>query len=175
MQLADFPAFEQAFARLCAAFDTPPTQARKDAYWQAFRKVSPAEFLRIVDSALTDSTFESMPTVGSLREVQRRRESAPIAREPDSGPSIQAQLCEYVMLTHPELADAGNVNPDRARQRALPWTYLYREWRENGKRFAECVGVAIPAGLFCEGFRVMVADMLADTERHAYALKKLSR
>lgn len=135
MQESDAIGFERAFRRLCAGFDSPPTEARKDAYWRAFRKLQLLEFTGLVDTALVESTFASMPTVGALRELHRKVQPDNGAASANDGPSVQAQLCEYVArrLSHLHKTTAY----------ALPWTYVYREWNADGKHCAECTGVIV--------------------------------
>lgn len=133
MQESDAIGFERAFRRLCAGFDSPPTEARKDAYWRAFRKLQLLEFTGLVDTALVESTFASMPTVGALRELHRKVQ--PDAQAPaHEGPTIQSQLCEYVARKLSHLHKTAAY--------ALPWTYLYREWGEYGKQ-RECTGLVV--------------------------------
>lgn len=151
MQESDTQDFERAFLRLCAGFDTPPTGARKDAYWRAFRKLSVLEFAGLIDASLVESTFASMPTVGALWDLHRKK-SAPADQMPRSGDSLQEQLCAYVMRTH-----GRSLTPTEI---ARPWTYLYRQWRDGDRRCCECTGVLIEreSGVVT---RVMVAEMRA--------------
>lgn len=151
MQESDHQDFERAFARLCAGFDTPPTNARRDAYWRSFRKLAVLEFAGLIDAALVESTFASMPTVGALWDLHRRK-SAPADQIPRSGDSLQEQLCAYVMRAY----GASFTPTDIAR----PWTYLYRTWTAGDKRCCECTGVLIERENGSVT-RVMVADMRA--------------
>lgn len=170
MRDIDQPDFDRGFSRLCAGFDTPPTQQRKDAYWQGFRKHTLTQFTWIVDVALTTARFESMPTVGALRKLLDERTTPPVAAYVQHGPTLQEQLCEYVMLTRYPTDRRDKFSPDQMRQTGQPWTYLYREWVDEGRKTplnpqgkcAECSGVLIPAHGALEGYRVNVADMLAD-------------
>jgi hypothetical protein len=72
MQVADRESFEKLFARLCAAFDTPPTPVRRDAYFQGFSRFSLAQFERCVDLAIGDDELDRMPTVPQLRRQSKR-------------------------------------------------------------------------------------------------------
>jgi hypothetical protein len=91
----------------------------------------------------------------------------PIAKN-DKGPTIQEQLCAYVSIVlHSRLAP---------KQFSAPWTYLYREWVDAEKpkhlqRCAECTGVVIDPDGPSSGHRIMVVDMLADTEGHSRAMR----
>jgi hypothetical protein len=50
--------------------------------------------------------------------------------------NVPEQLCAHVMRVHRAHLSAAEI--------ARPWTYLYRQWRdEEGRRAAECVGVSI--------------------------------
>ena len=94
----------------------------------------------------------------------------------DSGPTIQAQLSAYVMLEHFPKHRDGKFTPDQTSQASQPWTYLYREWIDENRpkhmqKCAECTGVLIPAAGDLAGFRVSVADMLADKAGHARAMR----
>jgi hypothetical protein len=166
----DLPAFEIALNRLCAGFNTPPTEARKDAYWLAFRKLQIREFERLVSLALS-AEFTTMPTVGALWELHRK---SSYAQPPASdGPSIQAQLCEYACQhVHDK---AGPKDSMTLWEYSRPWTYVYREWRDETRpkgleRCAECIGLIIELD---NGKRIgwSVAAMRADAEGHAKALK----
>lgn len=150
----DLPEFLLALARLCAGFDTPVTEARKDAYWQSLRKLTLREFERLVNAALSGD-FLKMPTTGALWKMQRESFSA--APTPVSeGPSIHAQLVEYAKHKLSHRLKAGTL--------AYAMTYLHRP---DG----ECVGVVIDLDANTRiGFRV--GDMLADVEGHAYALRR---
>ena len=94
----------------------------------------------------------------------------------DQGPSIQSQLCAYVMMTQFPIHRDSKFTPDQMRQSAEPWTYLYREWIDENRpkhlqKCAECTGVLIPSAGDLPGFRVTVAEMLADKAGHAKALR----
>jgi hypothetical protein len=161
VQDTDAKHFERALMRLCAGFDVPMTGARREAYWRSFRKLQVLEFTGLIDMALVESTFTSMPTVGALWELHRRNSAPPI--EPTagkSGPSLQEQLCAYASL---QLFT-------RLTSFEMPWTYVYREWSEAGKRCAECTGVVIELD---DGKRIGfgVAAMQADIEGHTKALR----
>lgn len=112
------------------------------------------------------------PTLGQFAKACN---DMPVAQA-NKGPSLQEQLCAYVMVKHfrsPPLSPGPN---DRQKQVAMPWTYLYREWIDPDRpkhlqRCAECVGVLIPAFGDQPEYRVMVIDMLADTENHQRAMR----
>ena len=50
------------------------------------------------------------------------------------------------------------------REFSRPWTYVYREWREEGKRCAECIAVDIERE---DGttMRITMADMLGESQQ----------
>lgn len=164
MQVDDLAEFETVVGKLCAGFEVPVTKARKDAYWTGFRKMPMTQFSRLVDLALNESTFISMPTVGALRKLSHEPGTKnPAQGQGQQGPSLQEQLCDYVMLARFPSGQDSKFSPDQMRQTSQPWTYLYREWRdEKGRQCAECTGVLIPASGSLPGYRVTVADMLGD-------------
>lgn len=135
MQESDNNGFERAFRRLCAAFDVPPTDARKDAYWRSFRKLQLLEFTGLIDISLVEPSFTTMPTVGALWELHRKVQSPGTDQIPRNGKTLQEQLCEHVLrefgsrLTRLELS--------------RPWTYAYREWKDGNNRCAELIGLWI--------------------------------
>lgn len=153
MQENDTAGFERAFKRLCAAFDSPPTEARKDAYWRSFRKLQLLEFTGLIDMALVESTFASMPTVGALWELHRKVQSPLSTGIPTNGPTLQEQLCQFVLRKM-----GSQLTP---KEITGPWTYVYREWRDGDKRCAECTGVIIERENGARlGFKI--ADMKAE-------------
>lgn len=162
MQESEFHLFERVFNRLCAGFNTPPTDVRRDAYWRSLRKLAVLEVAGLVDMALAESTFTSMPTVGQLWELHRKNSEPYAPAIPmKSGPSIQEQLCAYAAIRlH------GSLPPNDF---SHPWTYVYREGSAEGKRTAECIGVVVEAGGKKTGFST--SAMLADLEGHAKALR----
>jgi hypothetical protein len=86
-----------------------------------------------------------------------------------TGPSVQSILSAYAVLTVGARL--------HLMQFSFPWTYLYREWIDEEKpkhaqRQAECVGLLIPAwGSEHPEYRIMVIDMLADSDGHARAVE----
>lgn len=163
MQDSDAKHFERAMTRLCAGFNVPTTEPRKEAYWRSFRKLSLLEFTGLIDLALVESSYTEMPTVGALWELHRKN-SAP-APEPisaPSGPTLQEQLCAYASLKlHARLTPL---------EFSMPWTYVHREWREGDKRCAECTGIMVD---LADGSKLgfSVDAMRADVEGHAKALR----
>lgn len=135
MQESDTANFERSLQRLCAGFDVPMSDARKEAYWRSFRKLQLLEFTGLIDMALVESTFASMPTVGALWELHRKVQSPRASSLPNSGPSLQERLCEYVLREF-----GSRLTP---KEMAGPWAYVYREWRDGDKHCAECTGVVI--------------------------------
>lgn len=135
MQEVDLPTFERAMRRLCAGFDTPYTDQRKAAYFQGLRRLPVLEVAGLIDSALSESTFVSMPTVGALRELHMRLQPQDRAA-PKRGASVQEELCEFATLRlHARLTRL---------EFSRPWHYTYREWSgPDGKRATECAGVVI--------------------------------
>lgn len=173
MQDTDAKSFDRALSRLCAGFDVPVTDARREAYWRSFRKLSVLEFAGLVDTALVESTFTSLPTVGALWELHRKLQTPVSTPTATDGPSIQAQLCEYAAQHVHDIA--GPKDGMTLWEYSRPWTYVYREWwdatRPKGfEKCAECIGLVIDLD---NGKRIgwSVAAMLADTEGHAKAMR----
>jgi hypothetical protein len=163
MQVGDLAEFEVVFGKLCAGFEVPVTKPRRDAYWTGLRKFSLTQVSRMVDMALTESAFLSMPTVGAFRKLGISSAPTVSQSQAQHGPGLQEQLCDYVMLSRFPSDQDSKFSPDQMRQTSQTWTYLYREWRdEKGRQCAECTGVLIPACGALPGFRVTVADMLGD-------------
>jgi hypothetical protein len=87
------------------------------------------------------------------------------SQKPIIGPSLQEQLCAFVVLNcHPTID-----------QMRMPWTYCYRESSDEEmpkgfQRTAELLGVAIPADALREGFYISVLDMHADRQGHDRAM-----
>ena len=172
MQESDAKGFERALSRLCAGFDVPLTDARREAYWRAFRKLRLLEFTGLCDTALVESTFASMPTVGALWELHRKLQP-PSEAPADAGPLLQTQLCEYAAIKLKHLC-AKTATPAERWTYSRPWTYCYREWRdETGKSCAECMGVVIDLD---DGRKVgwTVTNMRNDTEVYAQVMRRLS-
>lgn len=126
MQESDAKPFERALSRLCAAFDVPVTDARREAYWRSFRKLSVLEFAGLVDTALVESTFDSLPTVGVLWDLHRKVESStrpPVKRSP----TLHERLCAYAAREF-----HSRLTPKEFRG---PWRYIGDELvidREDG-------------------------------------------
>jgi hypothetical protein len=149
VQESDSKNFERALSRLCAGFDVPLTDARREAYWRSFRKLTVLDFTGLVDLAIVESTFASLPTVGALWDLHRKVQS-PGVDIPRGGKNLQEQLCEYVLREF-----GSRLSPWELRG---PWTYIYREWTDGKDRCAECTGVVIDRD---DGSRIgfKVADM----------------
>jgi hypothetical protein len=172
VQDTDAKGFERALSRLCGGFDVPLTDPRREAYWRSFRKLSLLEFTGLVDTALVESTFASMPTVGALWELHRKVQSPTSDIAAASAPSIQAQLCEYAAIKLKHLC-AKSATPAQRWQYSRPWTYCYREWVDGGgKQCAECMGVVIDLD---DGKRVgwTVTNMRADAEVYEQVMRRL--
>lgn len=97
----------------------------------------------------------------------------PVAQSTE-GPSLQAQLCEYAALKLAHLRSK-TATPAERLMYSRPWTYCYREWRDETRpkgreQCAEFVGVVIDLG---EGKKIgwSVTQMLADVEGHARVLR----
>ena len=146
MQESDSYGFERVFRRLCAGYDTPPTDERKAAYWRSFRKLSLIEFAGLVDLALVHSQFVSMPTVGALWELHTtaQAKSSPAPAQL-IGPTLQEQLCAWVTPRAFAMVQRGEMTH---REFSGTWSYTYREWTDTNRerhlqRCAECTGVVI--------------------------------
>lgn len=134
MQESDGTAFERVFRRLCAGYDTPPTDERKAAYWRSLRKLTLLEFAGLVDMALVESSFASMPTVGAMWDLHRRTQAPQPASAAVMGPTLQEQL-----MAHVARRLGGAITEVR------DGTFVYREWTDTARpkgqqRCAECIG-----------------------------------
>ena len=119
----DAPNFERAMRRLCAAFDVPLTDPRREAYWRSFRRLEMLEFTGLVDMALVESQFASLPTVGALWELHRKH--APATKAPaNTAPSVVEQLANFAMRTVGKSLTPGEL--------ARPWTYVHRAGQVSG-------------------------------------------
>lgn len=103
------------------------------------------------------------PTLG---QFQQACADMPVPRT-DSGPTLQEQLCAFVVLKWPAMPP---------QQRAARWTFLYRESIDGSKpkhmqRCAECTGVLVPSAGGAEGFRATVIEMLGDQALYARTLR----
>ena len=76
MQTADREEFEIQLQKLCAAFNVPCTEARIDAYWSGFSRLSLGQFARLVDQALGDEGPKKFPTVADLWELHKKARSS---------------------------------------------------------------------------------------------------
>lgn len=171
MQVEDVEEFERQLRRLCAGFELPLTQLRKEAYETGLAKMSIGQFARCVEYALGEHGPEKFPTTNKIWTMCRklRAPAAPAqlpAELPNgvAGPSIQEQLCDYAAL---RLLD--HIKPI---EYSRPWTYVYRQWKDDeGKRCAACIGVVIDLD---NGKKIGFStnQMLADTEGHARVMQR---
>jgi hypothetical protein len=100
MLSTDREEFTRAMQRLAAGFGVPATPEREGAYWEAFARLSMAQFSRLVDHVLSEDYAAelegkrpSVPTVPQLWRVHRQLRarissagapaSAPAASDPD--------------------------------------------------------------------------------------------
>lgn len=103
-------------ARLCAAYNTPPTPARKDAYWRAFGKKTLAEFARMVDLALDADDIDGMPTVPQLRRLRYRQPAGMVVAtqakdDRDKLLHFANRLCFALMLDSGGFGSKGAFRP----------------------------------------------------------------
>lgn len=80
--------FDPLFAELCAAYDKPLTDDRRNAYWQAFKDLHPDAWLRMVTHCRGETAPEKFPTVRDLWNV--RRSLSHRARAPEAAATIPA-------------------------------------------------------------------------------------
>jgi hypothetical protein len=171
MQSTDRDEFKAQLSILCAGFNVPLGD-REEAYWKGCAKMSLIEFARCVEFALGESGPEKIPTTNQLwhmRTLMKARSAAPLTVSQNlEVASLQEQLCEYVALKmHDRL--------QRTWTYSGPWTYLYREWRDQSRpkgfeQCAECTGVVIQLDEDTR-LKFTVAEMLADTETYQRALR----
>ncbi len=63
--------FEAQLETLCAGFNVPFTQARKDAYWAGLSKMSLLAFVRCVETALGEEGPTKIPTTGDIWKLHQ--------------------------------------------------------------------------------------------------------
>jgi hypothetical protein len=108
------------------------------------------------------------PTLGAFLQACN---DFPVPLVVEGGPSIQSQLCAFASVRHFEA-----LTPTQQRG---PWTYLYREWRDESKvtpfnktgRCTECTGLVIEPDGASPGYRIMVEDMQMDSQGHNRAIQ----
>lgn len=135
MQAADRPQFDEVMNRLCSAYNAPPTQPRRDAYFEAFKKLTLLEFTGLAEVASRTPDYATLPTTGLLWALHERTQSANRpAPAQVFGPTLQEQLLEWI-TKRMGVAVTTVKAP----------TFLYREWVDTSRpkglqNCAECVG-----------------------------------
>ena len=154
---SDYAEFTKQLQALCLGFNVPLGD-RPDAYWKGLQKMALSEFTRCVEFALGEHGPEKIPTTGEVWRIRGRLRTASqagIQSLPSpidtTHASVQEQLCEYAMRRL-------GVS---ALKKHSPWSYVYREWKADGKRQAECVAIVIDVDENST-LRFNVSDMLAD-------------
>lgn len=156
------------------------TQIYGARFLEQFGKEPPEPWVEAVDAlrdeqiafGLSKVTREHVQHPPALGAFQQACMSLPTPKR-EGGPTIQEQLCEYAALHTHDMALVGEKMT--LVDYSLPWTYVYREWRDETQskgleRCAECIGLVIDLG---NGRRLgwSVNAMLMDHDGHARALR----
>lgn len=79
--------FDALLAQLCAGYNVPFTEERKQAYWTGLQKLHIAAFTRVVEYSLGEHAPEKFPAVRGLWDLHKiLRRQAPPPRVSDSAP-----------------------------------------------------------------------------------------
>jgi hypothetical protein len=100
MQLADREEFRVQLEKLCAAFNVPCTEAREEAYFRAFSRLSLIAFARLVDAALDENGPQKLPTVHDLWELYKHTKGAKSQAPPADDPDHLAYLANRLLWLH---------------------------------------------------------------------------
>jgi hypothetical protein len=114
---ADRSEFERHFSILCAAFDVPCTDERKEAYWLAMASMPMLMFARIVQWVLTEEEWARIPKPGQLWQVKRRMRAGPPPREEVTADNWVGDAWDIVSNRH-------------------LLAYILRSWRDENKHFS---------------------------------------
>jgi hypothetical protein len=154
--------FQAYGSRLVESYGKDPPEA-----WQeAIDELTPEQIAFGTRKVIRES-INHPPTLGAFIQACNELPVTPL----DSGPSIQSQLCAFASVRHFEA-----LTPTQQRG---PWTYLYREWRDESKvtpfnktgRCTECTGLVIEPDGASPGYRIMVEDMQMDSQGHNRAIQ----
>jgi hypothetical protein len=100
MQLQDREEFRAQLEKLCAAFNVPCTEAREEAYFRAFSRLSLIAFARLVDAALDENGPQKLPTVHDLWELYKHTKGAKSQAPPADDPDHLAYLANRLLWLH---------------------------------------------------------------------------
>jgi hypothetical protein len=82
--------FDALLAQLCAGYNVPATDERKQAYWTGLQKLHIAAFQRVVEYALGEHAPEKFPTTRAIWDLHKilRRQAPPAATEATPAPDV---------------------------------------------------------------------------------------
>jgi hypothetical protein len=170
VQSNDRDEFNSQMRKFFGAYGDFPSPDRIEAYWIGLQKLTLVQLGRVMERALSEDGPEKMPNVPQVwnlhRELRRVGPNAVQDAPPGEKPiaSLQEQLCAYAM-------DRLHLTP---REIAAPWEYDFREWWVDKQRNSALSAVCITRDDFTVT-RVTVAEMFADTERHARVMAMFKR
>lgn len=92
--------FDAQMSILCAAFDVPCTQERKDAYWLALKDMPVAKFARTIEFLLREEDWTRIPKPGQIWAISRRLRASgpPKLSTPDEFPGGPWEIMANVFL-----------------------------------------------------------------------------
>jgi hypothetical protein len=141
--LAEREQFDHHLGALCAGFNVPFTDHRREGYWVGLNRMELSAFIRVVNHALSDQGPEKFPTVrdvwGLHKVLQRKRyDPQPTRDEPakdvdDYTAFANRRLLKYLMETG-AVTDAALTEILRAKARLVADA---RAIEEGGDQFSE--------------------------------------
>ena len=85
MPSPDRDEFDKQLAILCAAFDVPCTEARREAYWKSLERMPVAVFARTIEHMLREEDWVRIPKPAQIWHASRRLRASGPTRPPDDG------------------------------------------------------------------------------------------
>jgi hypothetical protein len=170
VQSTDREEFNSQMRKFFGGYDVFPSPDKIEAYWIGLQKLTLVQLGRVMERALSEDGPDKMPNVPQVwnlhRDIRRVGPNAVQDPAPPGKPlaSLQEQLCAYAMDLHP-------LSP---REIAAPWEYDFREWWVDKQRNSSLTAVMITRDDYSI-LRVTVAEMFADTERHARVMAMFKR
>lgn len=89
MESSQRPEFDLQFALLCAGYNIPPTPVRQQAYFTGLAKMTLAQFIRVVEQAISEEGPDDFPTSKGIwklhHQLRNRRAAGPSKPEEPPG------------------------------------------------------------------------------------------
>lgn len=111
MQSADREQFDAHLGALCAGYNVPSTDLRREAYWVALQRMELPAFVRVVEYALGERGPDKIPTtkgIWALYHDLRRGRSAPASTQATTDPV--PNIHPFVAFANRRLLAYLNVN-----------------------------------------------------------------